>query len=193
MVRYDAGSMVVVANTGGGTIPVGSRHALGGARMSRRSSGGRARRRASTTMGRRAGRSASITSRWGFAGQFTELMAPRSRTPSRAREQNGSPASRERWTAWRRSRIIDGRGVQATSHQPRNLTLLAAASRVMPRRASRPRSSWWPQGGDAHRPDCREPVLAEPARQHSPADRHGFVPFITLAIGPMRNHTLPTP
>jgi len=34
MIRYDAGSMVVVANTGGGTIPVGARHALGGENVS---------------------------------------------------------------------------------------------------------------------------------------------------------------
>ena len=34
MIRYDGDSMVVVANTGGGTIPVGSRHVLGGENVS---------------------------------------------------------------------------------------------------------------------------------------------------------------
>jgi hypothetical protein len=32
-----------------------------------------------------------------------------------------------------------------------------------------------------------------PGARCSAVGRHGFVPFMTLAIGPMRNHTPPTP
>jgi hypothetical protein len=39
------------------------------------------------------------------------------------------------------------------------------------------------QGRDSGRPGAR----------CSAVGRHGFVPFMTLAIGPMRNHTPPTP